>query len=541
MNAQWFFRKHRPVDDIDNPLGTEHFSDTDEDWRPGEVLVRECIQNSIDAHREYPVNVVFQVYESGSMSREIATRWFDSLWPHLRSTDCKLVDVPRQPEAGGFIVIEDFGTSGLEGDVRQGELTDAENRFFNFFRARGLSGNPMDGHQGGSWGIGKSVFCRASMYNTFLALSVRRNTRDTVLIGNSLLWHHRMPDGQYHAPGRFGVPDPSLDMFVLPVMDRSIIEQFARDFRLYRPIGPSDCDPGLSVVIPYPDPDITADGIVEIVIREYFYPIIAGRLQVSVTGVSGGSRRRTDLTAESIFEHADRFKRSDILKVLELARWALQGDGRTPHDLALPESGRAPQWSDDLLAGEGSDLDALAERFQRGEPVSIRVPVTVRPTGDKPQRSFFVAHLQRDLDGSGYKPVFVRNWIVVPNARKRQNRGQSLFSLIVVQDKALAAMLRAAEPPSHDEWKHDTGNFRGRFAYGKQVIEFVTGASRFLAEALSAADTERDYDVWADFFPMPDDDEGNRDQDGTRRKGWRRNVQPAPPPTPRLKPFRIEP
>jgi len=41
---------------------------------------------------------------------------------------------------------------------------------------------------------------------------------------------------------------------------------------------------GLSVVIPYPDPDIDVAGIVRSVIHHYFFPILSGDLVVEVQG-----------------------------------------------------------------------------------------------------------------------------------------------------------------------------------------------------------------------------------------------------------------
>ncbi len=90
MTAAWNFVKHIAGQPIVNPLGSEHFADVDDDWRPGEVLVRECIQNSLDAHHDDEVSVNFQIRSASSMSASTAEFWFSTLWPHLRSRDCKL-------------------------------------------------------------------------------------------------------------------------------------------------------------------------------------------------------------------------------------------------------------------------------------------------------------------------------------------------------------------------------------------------------------------------------------------------------------------
>jgi hypothetical protein len=540
MNTRWHFVKHQLGQPLVNPLGGEHFSEADDDWKPGEVLVRECIQNSLDArHSDEPVIVKFQVFGSPAMPEVAANFWFATLWPHLRSGDCKLPDLPERPSSGGFVVVEDFGTQGLEGDVRQGGLGDADNRFFNFFRAEGLSGNPMNGTSGGSWGVGKSVFNRCSQINTTLALTVRRRSSDTALLGKSLLWQHRISAEEFQGLGQFGAKEPQNEFLVLPVVDRECVQRFVSDFHLSRRFDGQVPEPGLSVVIPYADPDISAEGIEEIVIREYFHPIISGRLIVQIGELVAGRRRVRELSSGTLLDHAARLRRPEVTRVLELARWSLAQGAEGPYELDRPVTGGPPVWRESLLRGQDPRFKALCEQFERGERVAIRVPLEVKRPGRSAEAASFDVYLQRDMIGTGYRPVFVRGSIVVPNARQRAVRNQSMFSLICIGEGPLAVMLRAAEPPAHTFWSPDTANFKGRYEFGKQVIDFVVAAPKFLADALSNARTERDVDVWADLFPSPVSD-GDRDAQGNKRQGKRINRPPIEPPPSRLRAFRVD-
>jgi hypothetical protein len=45
---------------------------------------------------------------------------FTGLWPHLRARRTGVRDVQPEPQACRFIVIEDFGASGLEGSRERG-------------------------------------------------------------------------------------------------------------------------------------------------------------------------------------------------------------------------------------------------------------------------------------------------------------------------------------------------------------------------------------------------------------------------------------
>lgn len=540
MSAGWHFARHRIGQPLVNPLGGEHFSEADDDWCPGEVLVRECIQNSLDARSgNEPVCVRFQIRGGLAMPTQTAEYWFSSLWPHLRSADCKLAEVSDQPSAGGFVVVEDFGTKGLQGDVRQGGLGDVDNRFFNFFRAEGLSGNSMNGTSGGSWGVGKSVFNRCSRINSVLALTVRRSDGSIALIGKSLLRQHLIPDGEFQGIGQFGTKDSQNEFLVLPENNPDVVRRLVHDFGLVRCVDGDEVEPGLSVVIPYADTDISADGIAEIVIREYFHPIISGRLRVHVSDIVAGQQETIELNRDTILVCASALRRPEVARVLELAEWSMSAESASPYVLNGAPAGGPPVWRDDMLRLEDPEFKELCGRFERGERVAIRVPLNVKRQRDAGQPSSFDVFLQRDTVGSGYRPVFVRGSIVVPNARQRAVRNQTLFSLVTIGEGPLAVMLRAAEPPAHTYWSPDTANFRGRYEFGKQTIDFVVAAPKYLADALSNARTERDVDVWADLFPSPITD-GERDAQGDKRRGKRRNRPPIEPPPRRSRAFRVD-
>lgn len=188
-NPGWHFKRRERSDEVADPIQGEFFdeaADPDEPRRgPAASLVREAIQNSLDARvGSGPVHVRFYLSSGEGLATDRARHWFAGLWPHLRARRSGLRNVPPCPQACRFAVVEDFGTRGLEGDPRRGTTPDEDERddFFAFFRAIGLSGKA--GQEGGRWGVGKSVFNRASRINTFVALSVRNRDRCAHLIGS---------------------------------------------------------------------------------------------------------------------------------------------------------------------------------------------------------------------------------------------------------------------------------------------------------------------------------------------------------------------
>jgi hypothetical protein len=142
-NPGWHFKRRERSDEVADPIQAEFFdeaADPDERRRgPAASLVREAIQNSLDAQTDNePVHVRFYLSAVEGLTAERARYWFAGLWPHLRARHTGLRDVQPEPRACQFIIIEDFGTSGLEGDPRRGTTPEENERddFFAFFRAQ---------------------------------------------------------------------------------------------------------------------------------------------------------------------------------------------------------------------------------------------------------------------------------------------------------------------------------------------------------------------------------------------------------------------
>ena len=548
MPPTWHFPEHRPGQPLHNSMAPELFSGADENWSPGADLVRECIQNSLDAIASEYVKVVFQVRKAGELSTTVADYWFGDLWPHLLAPDCKLQISKKRPYSGGYVVVEDFGTTGLEGDVEQWRLKDEENRFFNFVRAEGLSGNSLTANTGGSWGVGKTVFNRCSLINSYLALTIRRTSRDRAVFGRSVLRHHRLAGttSEFQGGGLWGAKSDKVGDLVVPCHDKETVERLIKDFKLRRAAEAASANAGLSVVIPYADEDITADGIVDIAMREYFYPILAGKLQVEVHGeFKDGRTSSVTLTRENLPHLASLSPEKASAAVVDLATRALELDALDAYEAPIGNTNVAPDWSSRPFPEGDPRFSQLCEQFDQGEYVAIRVPITIHPKEGQTETDSFTVHLKRDLDGIGYRPLFVRGWTVVANARKRGLRNHSVFALTTVdKDGALGKFLRAAEPPAHTSWQHDTANIRGRYKFGKATIDFVVGAPKYIVDCLANARRETDTLVWADLFPIPGDSDraGNASRKGKRKKKDEGGMNPPPakPPPAKPKAYRID-
>lgn len=126
---QWRFRPMGPGEINVDPIEGEFFS-TGALESLADALVREAVQNSLDARlsQAVPVRVRFTFPRAEeALSGEAARPWLDGLRPHLEAPQSGLAEAP--PGLGeplSWLLIEDFGSRGLQGDPEQIEDRDSD-------------------------------------------------------------------------------------------------------------------------------------------------------------------------------------------------------------------------------------------------------------------------------------------------------------------------------------------------------------------------------------------------------------------------------
>ena len=294
---KWHFSRKRPSDKTRDPIASEFFaSDAIKD--AGEALVREGIQNSLDARLTINGVCRIRIYvsaEQGAVDAEKHARWFDSAWPHYRAPKNGLKAGAISPERRcRYLVFEDFETTGLTGDTEQHDPIDGQrNAFFYFFRAEGKT--EKGGDDRGRWGIGKQVFPRSSRAQTFFGYSETKE--GPALMGGCILKHHHDDQGVCYKPdGYFGLQKQvDEDTLTVLIRDPEVIDLFRNDFRLIRKSGQT----GLSIIVPWLDDGDEEDrgkqgfernALSIAAISGYFIPILEGRLEVVVEDHVGSHR-----------------------------------------------------------------------------------------------------------------------------------------------------------------------------------------------------------------------------------------------------------
>lgn len=474
-----------------NPVHDEFFKAQD----LADALVREAVQNSLDARRQKTATVRFAIATGAhALDAGRAQGYIRGLGEHLEAQEIEVQSqLPRIGEAMPFLVVEDFGTRGLTGDpFREADPGSEEKNHFDFFW-RNVGRNQKEKNDRGRWGLGKAVFTVASRLRTFFGLTVPDGSLAPLLMGESVLkihWLEHGPERRRFSPyGFFAAFDGDLPV---PLTDPSLIDAFARDFRLMR----KAAEPGLSIVIPWPKEDkedeLRYETILRAVIHQYFYPIMRGELVVYVEDDTRFER----LDAKSLDSIAERLlTEPSIRKLCALTRWAIDLPEESLIRLAEPPENQSPKWHDGVIPPE--KLSDLAARFESGERLAFRLPVWVQRVRARSTLSFVDIFLERDDIKRG-EPHFIRRGITIPDIDK--GRAKPLRGLVVAWDEPISTLLGDAENPAHSDWSERTDKIKARYKNGPTTVRYVKNSLLQLATILSRPAQGIDRTLLGDIF-----------------------------------------
>ena len=504
---EWHFRPMSKAEINLDPIQGEFFTSQD----IADRLVRETLQNSLDAaiDSHNPVTVRFTLRNDCSSNVARSGKYFIGLRPHLEpSLDANAPGQDVLEEITGqsafpYLLIEDFNTKGLTGNVQQYEdLSDAsasdDNHFYWFVRNVGRSGKR--GLEGGSWGVGKYVFPDASKVNTFFFLTRRIDDSRSVLMGQSVLKMHILNGVRHYPYGHYADIEEESE-FALPIGDEGSVQRFKDDFSLKR-----GEDSGLSIVIPFPEDELDRDSLLRAIIRYYFSPILTGRLLVHVS----------DGTVDTKVDY------DSIYSIVNQINWGRAGTGLSPRDrgrmfdlvqnletiadqdrivVEQPEPHRNPVATPILDRIQAAELEDAKSRYEGGEAVAFRIFTWIHLKREEPSLSWVDLVVQRDPTLSGTHTEYVRNDLTIPAAGPgRLGISSNFRSLLVASEGRIAALLRDSEEPSHSRWNERSQRVRDHYDLGASTVRFINSAVRHIVRVLTMSQEGVHRDLLNEFF-----------------------------------------
>lgn len=452
---EWRFKQLTRNDTLQNASHLEFFHN-EALQSAVDALAREDIQNRLDARGRNEPRVEVRYRLCGPVAAGKHDKWFKGLAPHLAAPQIKeeLGVQPTLQRPLQWLVIEDFATTGLEGDPQcfQDPVGGAglRNDFFWFIRNVGRSGKK--GGDRGRWGLGKIVYPAASQVRSFFAYTVRRSDQKRLLIGRSVLAVHHVAGHQHDSEGYFGrFDDAQHTYFATPEFDAATLDGFAADFDLTRRTD----QPGLSLVIPWPETDVTLDALIRSLVEHWFWVILDDRLVVRVSLPATGDDvvLAADTVEDVIRQRVGEatVEGQQLLRKLRFGREALAFDQKKIIALHACPSGSAPKWdAAEERFGSAEVVDDVRQRYHGGELLGFDVPVRVqRKDGTANEESSFEVYLQRTDTGGQTVETFLRDGLTISGQHYLREPGVlAIVKAGDVSDDALGTLLGDAENPA---------------------------------------------------------------------------------------------
>lgn len=525
----WRFVEHHPEAKSRDPLQSELLNQ--ESFNPADALVRESIQNSLDAKLPGVGNVRVRIYvsgDSGALSPEEAAPYFRGFWPHVRECEnggqvaSDLVDQPCR-----FVVIEDFNTVGLTGDPAATRVAaDVSNNYYYFLRAEGIS--KKESNSLGRWGVGKYVFPKTSGVNAFFAYTNREgDPGNGLLVGQTVLMNHSVDGTDYDPDGWWARPGTGVQM---PITDPQLVGETATRWKVSR-----TSQTGLSIVIPYVDAMLTSADFVRAVIRAYCGAVLSDGLIVEIEDPGGVGPVQIDsgnvLTLAKEYFEGDECERIVAEIQLMAARSFIPEESRFTTGLVAGGAGQG--WSSSTIdADQAARIRALLET---GEAVQVTVPIELRlkEQRNNPILASFEVLLQQD-ESLRQRPLYMRGGIVISDAARFTMAG--IRAICIVEDDPLTKMLGDAENPAHTTWTVND-KIKARYIRGAETLALVKTAPRMIHELVLDAALEEQRIVFADIFAVPIEDPDEEKKNRGRSK--RRKIRHVPGVTPRVLPLTV--
>jgi len=477
----WRFRALGEGEPERSPHEAEFFNVGDLD--PSSALVRESIQNSLDAKLNSH-NTVHVKFTLGTKPKEKINPYYSDLLSHVQSCGFKLDSATKDQFT--YLLIEDFGTRGLDGPISRTEVSDGQkSNYYNFWWREGIS--RKEGRDAGRWGLGKTVFFVCSELRSFWGLTVRQDDNKEFLLGKALLKSHRYNNTQYDYYGYYCIGENQ------PIESTDEITKFKQEFKISR-----NNESGLSIVIPFPIKEITEKDLLRAVILHYFYSIIRGFLTVEVQANS----HRTFVDKQTIFNIASQIDWKGTLwekhPVTNLLYFIYNAVNTQNTQFITLEKFVLPKITEDLF---GNKLEYARKLFSEGKLVPIKIPIQITFTDGTAVESYFHTFIQRDEELPKVEEFYIRSGITISEIKMVKTN--NIRALLTAEDDTIARFLGDSESPAHTDWKERTENFKLKYQNAVYTLRYVRSSLRELTRILDVPSPGVDRNFLKDIFHIP--------------------------------------
>jgi hypothetical protein len=293
----------------------------------------------------------------------------------------------------------------------------------------------------------------------------------------------------------------------LPIDDDTIVNAFFTTVDRQR-----GSDSGLSIVIPYPNPDLDEAAMLRAVVKHYYFPILAGALVVEVGGTTVSSANISDVAAM--------FNGLDL--PIEFASAVQTQRSNSPQAVAINAIGTAGLTESDFSR---ETLTQLRSDFQNGALIHVEAPIRLSSKADGQVDTHIRLFLQLPAAPNDSCALFIRGSLTVPGEGKKNFANVPAYGALVAADPQIEAFLGDAENPAHTSWDAHTEKLTASWKNPYNSLRGIRSALKSLYQLVAEEAEQEDQDALIDFFSLVD----HSPSGGTKRKRTPKKVEPIQP------------
>jgi hypothetical protein len=509
----WNFPR-QPASMVEQDI-TQRDQFSNDDVALSETIIRESVQNSLDAAAVdgEPVRVSYRWLTSeDGLDSEFMNEMISEQLPHAEVAGIDISEINFSTPSA--LIIEDFGTKGLTGNTA--EIDDGN--FSDFWRRHGKS--HKTGTSRGRWGLGKLVYSTTSELGVFFGATCRDGDPGTYIMGQTVL-NLRTYNGQRYPPHAFfsdmSSDDPQ-DGLPVPIKNTDFVERFEKQFCLER-----NGEPGLSVVIPFPNRSFSLENMIGVSVANYFYPLITGQLTLQFNEVN--------INAENVRECAEKYSH-DAFRDIDPLFDFVEGAYQMPASDLLELRG---SWADDKKLDaadfEQEDLERMRSQFVNGELIGLKLPLTLTKKDGQRISTSFKVFIQKPENLHVGLDLYVRGGLTVSGERKFGSR--KALGAMIAEDVEICSFLGDAENAAHTKWIGTAEKLAKNYRSPADKVKVIKNAVLNLYDMLAQDAEEEDERGLVKFFSVPA-------EQGDPKKKRKTPPKPFTPPAPKKQRVKVQ-
>ena len=474
-----------------------------EEKRLNTNIANEDGQNRTDEQLDKKKSVLVKISEK-NIKNHIFYEKFLSGMQEILEINPKNKIYPINKKNIRIIVIECFNTNGLTGS-----FTDFDNQ--NYERFFMGSEKSKTGGKLGRRQLGRHVYMLASKLRGFLALSIEKNNKKEFLRGIQFLDKYSYDGKKMNPYSFYGYSKQNSQKQnqdeSLPILDKDIIEEFKNLTGIKR----NKEDFGLSIVIPEPHDDITAERIYKRYISRFFPSILLGNLKIDYNGKITSAENikeiliKQNMVTEKWLNFFDK-----IYTMSDNEKHFVSNYEKYNYETSIN--------FDDI---EPNQLEKIKKDYFDKKPIVLKFYVKLpflksylNKTGIK--KGWFNIALQKtDSSDKQIRPIYLRGNLQIPNEARYFRFQKSAFAALWVdgqqnskgdEENNLIEVLGDSEGMAHDSWNMRHPEIENSYENDVQkVFLYIKSSLTSVFNFVNDKKDQLDLETFADDLPTFED------------------------------------